>query len=71
MILMRPNPKQKWSYLSGVQENERLLLKCFDSEGRDNEGIATRLPHTAFWDPRTLEGAKKRESVEVRALLLG
>ncbi|KAJ5731458.1 uncharacterized protein N7483_005966 [Penicillium malachiteum] len=72
IMLMRPNPNQKWMYLSGVQESEILLLKCFDSESQDQgAGIASRLPHTAFWDPRTPEGAKKRESIEVRALVLG
>ncbi|KAJ5622433.1 hypothetical protein N7528_005665 [Penicillium herquei] len=72
IMLLRPNPNQKWMYLSGVQESEVLLLKCFDSESqREGSGIASRLPHTAFWDPRTLEGAKKRESIEVRALILG
>ncbi|KAJ6015371.1 hypothetical protein N7540_009962 [Penicillium herquei] len=72
IMLMRRNPNQQWMYLSGVQESEILLLKCFDSDSQNyGAGVASRLPHTAFWDPRTLEGAKKRESIEVRALVLG
>ncbi|PLB38467.1 putative methyltransferase [Aspergillus candidus] len=62
------NPNQRWMYLSGMEDHERLLLQCSDSEG---DGVGKRVPHTAFWDPRTVEGAKPRESIEVRALVLG
>ena len=57
---------QRWMYWSGMGNEERLLLKCFDSE-RENG----RVPHTAFVDPRTPEGGKGRESIEVRALVFG
>lgn len=70
VMLMRPHPDHKWMYLSGVKDSERLLLKCFDSEG-GGATTASKLPHTAFWDPRTPEGAKIRESIEVRTLVFG
>ena len=56
---------EKWHYWSGMENDERLLLECYDSE---NGG---RVPHTAFVDPRSPEGGKARESIEVRALIFG
>ncbi|PNS15320.1 hypothetical protein CAC42_5491 [Sphaceloma murrayae] len=58
--------KQEWWYWSGMGNDERLFLQCFDSEG------GKRTAHTAFEDPRTAgEGWKGRESIEVRALVFG
>ena len=57
--------KERWHYWSGMTNNERLLLECYDSEKNG------RVPHTAFEDPRTPEGATQRESIEVRALVFG
>jgi len=67
------NEGQKWHYLSGMTNDERLFLECFDSEARkpDTEVLGGRVPHTAFKDPRTPEGAPGRESIEVRALVFG
>lgn len=67
------NPSQKWHYLSGMQNNERLFLECFDSEAL-KEGSSVqggRLPHSAFVDPRTPAEAPTRASIEVRALVFG
>jgi hypothetical protein len=67
------HPEQKWNYLSGMHNNERLLLECFDSEAL-KEGSAVqggRVPHSAFVDPRTPENAPGRESIEVRTLVFG
>ncbi|KAF2008039.1 hypothetical protein P154DRAFT_516788 [Amniculicola lignicola CBS 123094] len=66
---VRHNPNQKWYYWSGMKNEERLLLKCFDSD--ETVGQWGRVPHTAFVDPRTPEGAVGRESIEVRALVFG
>ncbi|KAL8801638.1 MAG: hypothetical protein Q9182_004323 [Xanthomendoza sp. 2 TL-2023] len=55
---------QRWWYWSGMEEGERLLLCCFDSEGGE------RVPHSAFVDPRSEVGST-RESIEVRALVFG
>lgn len=63
------NPGQQWYYLSGMRNDERLLLKCSDSD--PVVGDHGRVPHTAFVDPRTPEGAPGRESIEVRALVFG
>ncbi|KAF2249803.1 hypothetical protein BU26DRAFT_289790 [Trematosphaeria pertusa] len=63
------NPGQKWYYWSGMKNEDRLLLKCFDSD--ETVGQWGRVPHTAFVDPRTPEGAIGRESIEVRALVFG
>lgn len=57
--------EEKWHYWSGMENDERLLLECYDSEK------GGRVPHTAFVDPRSPEGGKQRESIEVRALIFG
>jgi len=64
---------QKWYYLSGMRNDERLLLECFDSEASKpgSKVQGGRVPHTAFRDPRTPAGAPGRESIEVRALVFG
>ncbi|KAL8668007.1 MAG: hypothetical protein Q9168_007125, partial [Polycauliona sp. 1 TL-2023] len=56
---------QRWWYWSGMEEGERLLLQCFDSQGK-----GARVPHSAFVDPRS-EVGWGRESIEVRALVFG
>lgn len=64
---VRHQNAQKFFYWSGMTNDESLFLKCFDSK----EGVGQRVPHTAFVDPRTPEGASGRESIEVRALVYG
>lgn len=66
---VRYNEGQRWYYWSGMKNEERLFLKCFDSD--ESVGQWGRVPHTAFVDPRTPEGAVGRESIEVRALVFG
>jgi hypothetical protein len=72
---IRYHPGQEWYYLSGMTGDERILLECFDSEALKKEGSSSvqggRVPHSAFEDPRTREGAEGRESIEVRALVFG
>jgi hypothetical protein len=63
------NGNQEWHYWSGMGNEERLLLKCWDSV--DEKGIGRRVPHTAFVDPRSPVNGKGRESIEVRALVFG
>ena len=63
---VRFNKGQQFYYWSGMQNDERLFLKCFDSA----DGVG-RVPHSAFVDPRTPDGARGRESIEVRALVYG
>ena len=57
--------EEMWHYWSGMENEERLLLECYDSEK------GGRVPHTAFVDPRSPEDGKQRESIEVRALIFG
>ncbi|KAI9709119.1 MAG: hypothetical protein M1820_003565 [Bogoriella megaspora] len=57
---------QNWYYWSGMTNDERLFLQCSDSDSDTR-----RVPHTAFVDPRTPDGAPGRESIEVRALVFG
>jgi len=66
---VRYNPAQKWYYWSGMKNEDRLFLKCFDSD--ETVGQWGRVPHTAFVHPNTPEGAIGRESIEVRALVFG
>ena len=56
---------EQWYYWSGMENHERLLLECFDSEK------GGRVPHSAFEDPRSPIGGKQRESIEVRSLVFG
>jgi len=67
------NKGQKWHYLSGMRNDERLFLECYDNEAlRPGSKVqGGRVPHTAFRDPRTPEDAIGRESIEVRALVFG
>ncbi|KAL2001405.1 hypothetical protein VTN02DRAFT_1811 [Thermoascus thermophilus] len=61
------NPAQQWKYWSGMDDDERLFLKCSDTR----EDVAKRVPHSAFSDPRTPPGARPRESIEVRTIVFG
>lgn len=55
----------KWFYWSGMRDDERVLLQCYDSKD------GARTPHSAFVDPRTREEWPGRESIEVRTLVFG
>ncbi|KAK3114498.1 hypothetical protein LTR53_007139 [Teratosphaeriaceae sp. CCFEE 6253] len=55
----------KWFYWSGMTNEERILLQCYDSKD------GARTPHSAFTDGRTQPGWPGRESIEVRALVFG
>jgi hypothetical protein len=71
---IRFNEGQKWHYLSGMKNDERLFLECFDSDYYFNPSTKVqggRVPNTAFADSRTPVGAVGRDSIEVRALVFG
>ncbi|EME46252.1 hypothetical protein DOTSEDRAFT_70297 [Dothistroma septosporum NZE10] len=57
--------KGDWYYWSGMKNDERILLQCFDSKD------GARTPHSAFIDPRTQADWPGRESIEVRTLVFG
>ncbi len=63
--MLTHRPEHDWYYLSNMEVNEALLLKCYDSE---LDGRARFTAHTAFDDPETTEDAPDRQSIEVRTL---
>jgi len=62
---VRYTEKGRWYYWSGMTNDERVLLRCADTQD------GARTPHTAFVDPRTQPDWPGRESIEVRALVFG
>ena len=60
------NPNHRWSYFPGLDRNEAILLKCYDSK---EDGRARFSAHSAFDDPTSPADAAPRESIEVRALV--
>jgi hypothetical protein len=60
------DPAHRWYYAPGMQTDEVLLLKCFDSA---RDGRVRYAPHTGFDDPTSPPNAAPRESIELRALL--
>jgi hypothetical protein len=60
------NPNHRWFYIPGMQRDEALLIKCFDSA---NDGRARFAPHTAFDDPTATADILPRESIELRSLV--
>jgi hypothetical protein len=60
------NPSHRWFYVPEMQEDEALLLKCYDSA---TDGRARFLPHTAFDDPTVPADVPPRESIEIRTLV--
>ena len=55
------NMNEQWCYCSGLENDERRLLECFDSEK------GGRVPHIAFVGHRSPVGGRQRESMEIRA----
>ena len=60
------NPNHRWYFFPHLEEDETILLKCFDSA---TDGRARFTAHTAFEDPDSPAGATARESIELRALV--
>ena len=63
---VKHSDKHTWYYKSGLEPEEVILIKCFDSK---TDGRARRVPHTAFEDTGAAEDAPTRESIEVRCLV--
>jgi len=59
------NPAHRWFYVSRMERDEALLLKCYDSE----PGRTRFTAHSAFDDPTCPPGAPARESIEIRTLV--
>jgi len=64
---VKHNPSHKWKYLRGMEPDEIVLIKCYDSV--EDGSVAVLTPHTAFEDPTTPSDAPLRESIELRALV--
>jgi hypothetical protein len=62
------NPEHRWFYFPHIRPEEALLLICYDNV---TDGRARFTPHAAFDDPTSPRDAPPRESIELRALLLG
>lgn len=62
---------QRWFYLSGISQDEALLIQMFDSKAlvKGSEVKGGRAVHSAFRDPRTPPGAPDRWSIEVSCLV--
>lgn len=60
------SPAHAWSYFHGMQFDEVLVFKQYDSA----EGLPRYTPHAAFAHPATPAGTPPRESIEIRCLLI-
>jgi hypothetical protein len=60
-------PGQRWYYVPGIDRDEVLLIKGWDSL---DDGRARFTPHGAFELPDTPPTAAPRESIEVRTLVI-
>ncbi len=59
------NANHRWFYVPNMQQNEAMLIKCFDSA---HDGRARFTAHSAVEDPTSPPDAPARESIEVRTL---
>ncbi|KAK4057092.1 hypothetical protein OIO90_001992 [Microbotryomycetes sp. JL221] len=61
--------QHRWYYLSSMQPDEAVLLKCWENTVDGQGGNPT--PHTAFVDERYFNqpGVELRQSIEIRALV--
>lgn len=64
---LRHSPAHRWAYVSAMQNDEVLLLKCYDSRDGGNGGF---MPHTGFTNPVCPPSFSPRESIEVRTLAI-
>ncbi len=62
-LVIRHDPRQRWSYFSGMTPREVLVFKTCDSDPAQPHA----LPHSAFDDPSCPAGAAPRASIEMRA----
>jgi hypothetical protein len=64
---VRYHPGHRWFYVSRMQPDEFLLLKCYDSR---TDGRARFMPHTGFRNPDCPSDFVPRESIEARTLVV-
>ena len=63
-LLVRYNPRHRWSYYSGMSREEALVFKTYDSDPAQ----PVHVPHCAFDDPTCPPGVAPRASIEMRAI---
>ena len=61
------SPEHRWFYVSSMQPDEVMLLKCFDSA---NDGRAIFTGHTGFRNPDCPKDFIPRESIEARTVVV-
>jgi hypothetical protein len=59
------SPRHRWYYVSEMQADELLLLKCYDTA---RDGRCPFTAHSAFDHPHVPPGTRPRESIEIRTL---
>ncbi len=64
---IRHSHDHRWYYISDMQPNEVLFLKCFDSL---TDGRTRFMPHTGFKNPACPSEFTPRESIEARTLVI-
>ena len=63
-LVIRYNPRHRWSYFSNMNRDEVLVFKSHDSQA----GQPNHVPHTAFNDPTCPSGLAPRASIEMRGI---
>lgn len=59
------NPNQEWVYFPKMTTDEVVILKCYDSL---EDGTARWTAHGSFQPPQLPDGARPRQSIEIRTL---
>ncbi len=62
-LMIRYNPRHRWSYFANMTRDEALVFKTKDSDPTK----AHHVPHSAFDDPSAPPDAPPRISIEIRA----
>jgi len=65
IFALKKNPNQKWFYFSGIDSEEAIMIKGFDSD----ESKSRFAMHTAFALSGQNEESKHRESIETRTFV--
>jgi hypothetical protein len=63
-LVVRYNPRHRWSYFSNMNRDEVLVFKTHDLDA----GQPNHVPHTAFNDPTFPSGLAPRASIEMRGI---
>ncbi len=63
-LLLRPNPRQRWTWFSNMRSDEALIFKTHDSDPT----VAHCVPHGAFDNPDCGTDVPPRASVEMRGI---